>query len=82
LNSFVSHFLASALKTICDGGGEIFGAWCGGAGSVSARSNGAAEHFVAIAAAVIGDCGAFGLGLLWLGFGSPTLVASSAFAAW
>jgi hypothetical protein len=36
---------------------------------------------VAILVAVIGDCNVFGLGLLQLGFGPPTSVASSALAA-
>jgi hypothetical protein len=50
-----------------------------GASARGAVSSGA---FAAILATVIGDCGAFGLGLLQLGFGFPTSATFSVFVAW
>jgi hypothetical protein len=85
LNLFILFFSGSiflALITNGDGSDEIFGACCGGVASIGAQSDGAVDLLRVILVAVIGDCGAFGLGLLQLGFSSPTSVAFSVFAAW
>jgi hypothetical protein len=74
---FISLFLTSALKTICDGGREISGAMKHASSARDVREQRAAEHFGVISAAVMGDHDVFGLGLPRLGFGSPTSVASS-----
>jgi hypothetical protein len=69
---FFFGYLALAFETDDDDNGKILGAQSDGAMS--------GGSFVVISTAVISDCGAFGLRLLRLGFGSPTSTAVSMFA--
>jgi hypothetical protein len=75
-HTLLSGSIVLALITNGDGGGKIFGSCCGGVMNVDARSD---RAFAGDFGGVTGDCDTFGLGLLWLGFDSPTSAAFSVF---